>query len=399
MEKAVQILDSTLRDGAQGEGISFSIEDKLAIVQALDVLGIPFVEAGNPGSNPKDLEFFQRASQLPLQHTKLVAFGSTCRKGTSPEEDRNLSAILQADTDAVAIFGKCWDLHVTDILCTSLEENLRMIEDSCRFLTQKGKRVFFDAEHFFDGYAANAGYAVKALEAAARGGASCLVLCDTNGGTFPDVIGRVTREVGTRFPHTAVGIHTHNDRGMAVANSIAAVQAGAVHIQGTYLGYGERCGNANLSTIIPNLQAQLGYSCIPRENLTLLTTTARHLAEISNIALPKGFPYVGASAFAHKAGMHADGVLKVSHSFEHIDPQAVGNERRFLMSEMSGRTAVLKRIHAIRPELTRESPETLEILQALKEMERLGYQFEGADSSFELLIRKHTGAYHPFFTF
>ena len=223
--ETIELLDSTLRDGAQAEGITFSVEDKIKILLALDQLGIPCVEAGNPTSNPKDLEFFQRASQLPLQHTKLVAFGSTCRKGTSPEEDRNLSAILQADTDAVAIFGKCWDLHVTDILCTSLEENLRMIEEACRFLTQKGKRVFFDAEHFFDGYAANAGYAVKALEAAARGGASCLVLCDTNGGTFPDVIGRVTREVGTRFPHTAVGIHTHNDRGMAVANSIMAVEA------------------------------------------------------------------------------------------------------------------------------------------------------------------------------
>ncbi len=398
MEKVIDILDSTLRDGAQGEGISFSVEDKLAIVQALDVLGIPFVEAGNPGSNPKDLEFFQRASQIPLKHTKLVAFGSTCRKQTAPEEDKNLSAILQADTDAVAIFGKCWDLHVTDILCTTLEENLRMIEDSCRFLTQKSKQVFFDAEHFFDGYAANADYAMSALEAAVHGGAACLVLCDTNGGTFPDKIGKVTQEVGKRFPGVQVGIHTHNDRGMAVANSIAAVQAGATHVQGTYLGYGERCGNANLSTIIPNLQAALGYCCIPRENIHLLTTTARHLAEISNIVLPKGSPYVGASAFAHKAGMHADGVLKVSHSFEHIDPQAVGNERRFLMSEMSGRTAVLKKIRAIRPELTRESPETLKILQSLKEMEQLGYQFEGADSSFELLIRKHTGAYHPFFT-
>lgn len=398
MDRVIELLDSTLRDGAQGEGISFSVEDKLAIVQALDRLGIGLIEAGNPGSNPKDLEFFQRAAQLPLKYSRLVAFGSTRRKGVAAQDDKNLAAILQADTGYVAIFGKCWDLHVTDILCTTLEENLRMIEDSCRFLTEQGKQVFFDAEHFFDGYRANAAYAMEALAAAVSGGAVCLVLCDTNGGTFPGEIGRITGEVRARFPGVQAGIHTHNDRGMAVANSVMAVQAGATHVQGTFLGYGERCGNANLSTILPNLQAQLGLACIPEENLHLLTTTARHVAEISNIALPQTAPYVGASAFAHKAGMHADGVLKVSHSFEHIDPQAVGNERRFLMSEMSGRTAVLKKINAVRPELTRESPETAEILNELKELERLGYQFEGADSSFELLIRKHTGAYHPFFT-
>lgn len=398
MDRIIDVLDSTLRDGAQGEGISFSLEDKLAIVQALDKLGVGFIEAGNPGSNPKDLEFFQLAARLPLQHAQLVAFGSTRRKGIEAEDDKNLCAILTAATKAVAIFGKCWDLHVTDILCTTLEENLHMIEDTCRFLTGKEKRVFFDAEHFFDGYKNNAEYAMQALEAAVKGGASCLVLCDTNGGCFPDEISQITGAVGKRFPEVQVGIHTHNDRGMAVANSIVAAQAGATHVQGTFLGYGERCGNANLSTILPNLQEDLGFLCIPRENMHLLTTTARRLAEISNIALPQGSPYVGKSAFAHKAGMHADGVLKVSHSFEHIDPQAVGNERRFLMSEMSGRTAVLKRINAIRPELTRDSPETAAILNELKELERLGYQFEGADSSFELLIRKHTGAYHPFFT-
>lgn len=396
MNRIIDLLDSTLRDGAQGEGISFSVEDKLAIVQALDELGIGYIEAGNPGSNPKDLKFFERASQLSLQHARLVAFGSTRRKGIPAQEDKNLQAILTARTEFVAIFGKCWDLHVTDILCTTLEENLRMIEDTCQFLTQQGKRVFFDAEHFFDGYKANAGFALRALQAAVDGGACCLVLCDTNGGSFPQEIFEITKAVAERFP-VPVGIHTHNDRGMAAANSVMAVQAGATHVQGTFLGYGERCGNAALSTVLPDLQAGLGYSCIPEENLHLLTTTARHVAEISNIALPRSTPFVGASAFAHKAGMHADGVLKVSHSFEHVIPETVGNERRFLMSEMSGRTAVLKKINAIRPELTKGSPETAEILQELKERERLGYQFEGADSSFELLIRKHTGAYHPFF--
>lgn len=397
MQQVVDILDSTLRDGSQGEGIAFSVEDKLAIVRALDELGIAFIEAGNPGSNPKDLEFFKRASEMELKNAKLMAFGSTRRKGISAAEDANLKAILSADTEVVCIFGKSWKLHVTDILCTTAEENLAMIEESCRFLTEHGKRVFFDAEHFFDGYKDGRAFALSALKAAVSGGAQCLILCDTNGGAFPDEIYEITQDVVRQFPHVTVGIHTHNDRGMAVANSIMAVRAGATHVQGTYLGYGERCGNANLSTIIPNLQLKLERLCIPELNMHNLTTTARRLAEISNISLRAGEPYVGSSAFAHKAGMHADGVLKVSQSFEHINPETVGNERRFLMSEMSGRTAVLNKIHKIHPELKRDSPETLEIMKDLKELEQHGYQFEGADSSFELLIRKHTGSYRPFF--
>lgn len=397
MHQVVDILDSTLRDGSQGEGIAFSVDDKLAIVRALDDLGVAFIEAGNPGSNPKDLEFFERAAALELKNAKLVAFGSTRHKGISPEEDNNLKAILKADTEVVCIFGKSWKLHVTDILCTTPEENLAMIRESCRFLTEHGKRVFFDAEHFFDGYKDDAAFALAAFHAAVDGGAQCLVLCDTNGGSFPDEIYGITEAVAKEFPHTAVGIHTHNDRGMAVANSVMAVHAGATHVQGTFLGYGERCGNANLSTIIPNLQLKLQLLCIPEPKMHSLTTTARRLAEISNISLRSGEPYVGSSAFAHKAGMHADGVLKVAHSFEHINPETVGNERRFLMSEMSGRTAVLNKIHKLHPELTRDSPETLEIMKKLKELEQRGYQFEGADSSFELLIRKHTGSYRPFF--
>ena len=396
MEKTIEIFDSTLRDGAQGEGISFSVEDKLDIVDALDALGVSYIEAGNPGSNPKDLEFFERAHEKTLRHAKLVAFGSTRRKNCRPQDDQNLQALLNAGTEHVAVFGKCWRLHVREILATTEEENLLMIEETCRFLTERGKTVFFDAEHFFDGYKDSPAFAKRALSAAVQGGARALVLCDTNGAAFPNEVTEIVKDVVAAFS-VPVGIHTHNDRGMAVANSIVAVQAGAVQVQGTYLGYGERCGNANLSTIIPNLQLKLGLRCIPEENMHSLTTTARHIAEISNVSLKKSEPYVGSSAFAHKAGMHADGVLKVSHSFEHVDPEAVGNERRFLMSEISGRGAVLKKINRIRPELTKDSKETIEIMRELKKLEQLGYQFEGADSSFELLIRKHTGSYHPFF--
>ena len=396
MKPIVDLLDSTLRDGAQAEGISFSVEDKLNIVRKLDELGLSFIEAGNPGSNPKDLEFFRRAAQLPLKRAQLAAFGSTRRKNTAVEEDENVRALLAADTELIVLFGKAWALHVKDILCTTPEENFSMIEDTCRFFRERGKRVFFDAEHFYDGYRADPDFAFEALAAAARGGAECLVLCDTNGGGFPDDIYAATRAVCERFT-LPVGVHTHDDGGMAVANAVMGVRAGASQVQGTYLGFGERCGNADLSTLIPNLQLKLGVRCIPAENLHLLTAAARHIAEVCNVSLRHSHPYVGASAFAHKAGMHADGVLKNSASFEHVDPEAVGNERRFLMSEMSGRTAVLQKIHRLCPALTKDSPETGSIIEALKRLELSGYQFEGADSSFELLVRKHTGTYRPFF--
>ena len=396
MKKNIEILDSTLRDGAQGEGISFSVEDKLAVTRLLDGLGIPFIEAGNPGSNPKDLEFFRRAGELNLKNSRLVAFGSTRRKGIRAEEDANVQALLTANTDAVALFGKCWDLHVRDILQTTEEENFAMIGDTVSFFKSRGKRVIFDAEHFFDGYKANPHFAMKALEAAVEAGADVLSLCDTNGGAFPDEIAAITKTVVERFP-VAVGIHTHNDGGMAVANSILAVQAGATHVQGTYLGFGERSGNANLSAIIPNLQLKRGFLCIPESNMGRLTQTARSLAEIANIRLNRGEPYVGSSAFAHKAGMHADGVLKNSATFEHINPELVGSERRFLMSEMTGRTAVLEKIRRYCPAIQKESPELREIISALKAMEMEGYQFEGADGSFELLVRKCLHSIPAFF--
>ncbi len=398
MKKAVEIFDSTLRDGAQGEGISFSVEDKLHIVTALDELGVKFIEAGNPGSNPKDLEFFERAKNLSLTHSRLVAFGSTRRKGIRVEEDANCRALLEAQTNAVAVFGKCWDLHVLEILQTTLEENLAMIEDTCAFFKKEGKEVFFDAEHFIDGWKNNRGYALDALKAAVRGGADCLVLCDTNGGSFPHEVQEAVRLICKTFPGQRIGIHCHNDCGMAVANSVLAVQAGACHVQGTFLGFGERCGNTNLSTMIPDLQIKLGYRCIPDDNIQNLTATARRVAEIANVTLHKNVPFVGHSAFAHKAGMHADGVLKNTKSFEHINPETVGNERRFLMSEIAGRTAVLRKINKICPAIHKDSPQTYAIMEELKSKEHMGYQYEGADGSFQLVIRRVLGLSHPFFS-
>lgn len=397
MQQRVTVLDSTLRDGAQGEGISFSVEDKLDIVRTLDALGITYLEAGNPASNPKELEFFDRAAALRLQNAALVAFGSTCRKECSPEEDAGCRALLRANTPTVSVFGKCWDLHVQKILKTTLQENLRMIEETCRFFNAHGKRVIFDAEHFFDGYQANQDYALEALRAAQRGGAQILTLCDTNGGGVPCDIFAITTQICTAYPHSEIGIHAHDDCGMAVANSFCAVQGGATHVQGTFLGFGERVGNANLSALIPTLQYKRGAACIPAENMHMLTATAMRIAEISNLTLHKNMPFVGRSAFAHKAGMHADGVLKLERSFEHIDPSLVGNHRRFLLSEMTGKAAVLRRVQKLYPTVTRDSPALSAILNELKEKEHEGYQYEGADSSFERIIRRHIEGVEPFF--
>lgn len=397
MQRRVTILDSTLRDGAQGEGISFSVEDKLGIVRALDGLGVAYLEAGNPASNPKELEFFKRASALRLTNAALTAFGSTCRKNVAPQEDANCRALLQADTPVVSVFGKCWDLHVLEILKTTPQENLRMIEETCRFFCGHGKRVIFDAEHFFDGYQADQDFALEALRAAKRGGAQTLTLCDTNGGMLPSDVFAITMQVCVAFPDTEIGVHAHDDCGMAVANSVCAVQGGASHVQGTFLGFGERTGNANLSAVIPTLQLKRGFSCIPAENLHTLTATAMRIAEIANLTLHKNMPFVGRSAFAHKAGMHADGVLKLERSFEHIDPALVGNHRRFLMSEMTGKSAVLRRVQKLYPEITRDSPLLASIVDELKAKEHDGYQYEGADSSFELIIRKRVEGVEPFF--
>jgi 2-isopropylmalate synthase len=393
----ISIYDSTLRDGAQAQGISYSVEDKLKIVERLDALGVSYIEAGNPGSNPKDLEFFARAATLKLNNARIIAFGATRKVGIRVADDANVQSLMKAGTAAIAIFGKSWDYQVLEILRTTVEENLAMIADTVRYLKQHGKEVVFDAEHFFDGYKDNPEYAMKTLAAAADAGADSLVLCDTNGGSFPDEIFEITRTVCAQFPKAAIGIHCHNDSEMAVANSIRAVQAGATQVQGTINGLGERCGNANLCSIIPNLQLKLAYACIPADALRHLTSVSRSVSEIANMPHNDKAPYVGSHAFAHKGGMHIDAVVKNPISYEHINPELVGNSRRVLMSEVAGRSTLLARINAIDPTLGKESPETIRIMDKLKELEHAGYQFEAAESSFELVVRKMLGRYTPFF--
>ncbi|MEG1448722.1 MAG: citramalate synthase, partial [Oscillospiraceae bacterium] len=369
--KNIKVLDSTLRDGGQAEGISFSVEDKIKIVKLLDNLGVSYIEAGNPGSNPKDLEFFNKAKEITFKNSKLCAFGSTRKKGIKAEDDENLKSLLSAKTPVTVVFGKTWDFHVTDIIKTTLEENLLMIEETIAFLKSKGKEVIFDAEHFFDGYKSNNEYAIKCLLAAEKGGADTICLCETNGGAFPDEIFSIVTDVCEKVG-TEIGIHTHNDTGMAVANSVMAVFAGAKHIQGTLIGFGERCGNANLSSIIANLQLKKGYTLIPEKSLSELTSVCRNVSEISNISLDKGMPYVGKSAFTHKAGMHIDGVNKSSVSFEHVPPTSVGNERRFLMSEVAGRSTLVGKIQKFYPSITKESPVATKIIDRIKELEHDG---------------------------
>lgn len=394
--KTIAIYDTTLRDGAQAQGISFTVEDKLKIAKSVDDLGVKYIEAGNPGSNPKDLEFFARVGRIKLKHAKIVAFGSTRRANIKVEDDGNVKSLLSANTPAIAIFGKSWDFHVDEVIKTTLDENLKMIYDTVKYFCDKGKEVIFDAEHFFDGYKANPQYAMDTVYAAVKAGASSVCLCDTNGGAFPDDIFVITKHVGDNVS-VDVGIHCHNDNGMAVGNSIVAVQAGARQVQGTMNGIGERCGNANLCTIIPNLQIKSDYKCIPEETMGNLTATARYVSEIANMIHDEKAPYVGGSAFAHKGGMHIDAVFKNPVSFEHIKPEQVGNERVILMSEVAGRSTILKRINMIEPDITKDSVQAQNIIDRLKELEHEGYQYEGAESSFELVIRKMLGKYTPFF--
>ncbi|MGE5676520.1 MAG: citramalate synthase [Pseudomonadota bacterium] len=388
--------DSTLRDGAQGEGISFTVGDKLNIARKLDEFGIDYIEAGNPGSNPKDMEFFKKAGRLKLKNSKLAAFGSTRRANISVNEDANVLSLLEADTPVVAIFGKSWDFQVRSIIKTNLEENLSMISETIEFMKSKGKEVIFDAEHFFDGYKDNPRYALSTLKAAAAAGADWLVLCDTNGGTLPNEVGEIVRQVAE---HTEIplGIHAHNDCGMAVANSVMAVMNGAAQVQGTMNGYGERCGNANLCTLIPNLQLKAGYVIVPESKLAGLTAMSRYVSEIANKSHNEYDPFVGNYAFAHKGGMHIDAVLKEPVSYEHINPELVGNERRLLMSEVSGRSTILRRIQQYAPGLSKDSPEVKKIIERLKKLEHEGYQFEGAESSFELMVKRSLGLGNEFF--
>ena len=394
--KKIIVLDSTLRDGAQAQGISYTVEDKLKVVKKLDALGISYIEAGNPTSNPKELEFFERVGKLKLQTSKIIAFGSTRRVGIPVEEDANVRSLLAAGTEAVVIFGKSWDFQVIDILKTTLNENISMIADTISYFKKMGREVVYDAEHFFDGFRENREYAMETLEAARQAGADSICLCDTKGSSMPLDIYNITKEV-VELIDIPIGIHCHNDNGMAVAGTIMAVQAGAVQVQGTINGLGERCGNANLCTIIPNLQLHMGYSCIPEMSMQHITSVARSISEISNVVFDERAPYVGRAAFAHKAGMHADAVVKNSSAYEMVDPKAVGNGRIFLMSEVAGRSAVLNIINKIDPSVTKDSTETMRVLEKLKEMEHEGYQYEGAESSFELIIKKVPGKYHPYF--
>ena len=398
MKNKVVILDSTLRDGAQAESINFSIRDKLRIAGTLDELGIPLIEAGNPASNPKDLEFFREAHKLHLKQAKLCAFGSTRRKDTLCSKDKGLRSLLDAETQTAVIFGKAWDFQATEILRTSLKENLAMIRESVAYMCKHGRTVIYDAEHFFDGYKANPAYALQTLSAACEGGASVLVLCDTKGGAMPHEVYDAVQNVCAEFKEFTVGIHAHNDCALAVANSLCAVQAGALHVQGTLLGFGERAGNAELASLIADLELKMNKFCIGKTLLQNLTPLCRKVAEIANIPISSGAPYIGSGAFAHKAGMHVDGVSKNPTAYEHVDPSKVGNKRSFLVSEVAGRSTVIEKIHAFNPAIKKDSSVVLKIIKKVKELEHEGYQFEGADGSFELLVRKITGSYKPFFT-
>ena len=395
-QNQVKIFDSTLRDGAQGQGISFSLEDKIKIVKALDEMQIDYIEAGNPGSNPKDMEFFKRLKDVHLNNSRIAAFGSTRKPNVKVEEDKNLKDLLSSGADTIVVFGKSWDFQVTEIIKTSLDENIQMIKDTIKYLSENGKEVFFDAEHFYDGYKENKDYAMATLKAAEEAGAKVVVLCDTNGGSLPQEIYDITRAVKNEIS-IEIGIHSHDDMGIAVANSIMAVEAGAKQVQGTFIGIGERSGNANLSAIIPALKLKLGYKVLNGSELVNLTKVARYIAEICNITLMDQSPFVGNSSFAHKGGMHIDAVTKAPRSYEHIDPEVVGNKRRFLVSEVSGKSTILQEIKKIFPNISKDDTSVQKITDKLKELEYEGYQFEGAEGTVELVIRKIIGKYKPFF--
>ena len=392
----IELYDTTLRDGAQSEGISFSVSDKLKISEKLDELGIHFIEGGWPGANPKDMEFFSKVKTLKLKNSRIVAFGSTRHANSSVKTDKVMRGLLSANTKYVTIFGKTWDLHVRDVFKVDLGENLRMIEDSVKFLKSKDKTLFYDAEHFFDGYKANKGYALRTLQAAQDSGADRIVLCDTNGGTITSQVFEIVEEVRNVIK-TPLGIHAHNDCDMAVANSIAAVQAGCVQVHGTMNGYGERCGNANLVSIIATLKLKLGIDCVSDLELRELTEIARFVAEISNLKMNDNEPFVGQSAFAHKAGVHVNAILKNPKTYEHADPHAVGNHRRLLISELSGRSTILKKAEDMNLDLSKDASKTKSILKVLQDLESKGYHFESAEASLELLIKRVMKKFKDFF--
>ncbi|MGB4476982.1 MAG: citramalate synthase [Bacillota bacterium] len=395
--KPVMLYDTTLRDGAQAEGVSFSLEDKIRIAQRLDKLGIDYIEGGWPASNPKDMEFLQRSKEYGLQNAKITAFGSTRRAGLTASEDANLQAIVQSGVEIATIFGKSWDFHVEHVLRTTLEENLEMIEDSVRFLRSNGMRVFYDAEHFFDGYKRNPEYAVETLSRAVSGGAEVIVLCDTNGGLLPHEVAPIMQDVKQRFPDVEVGVNMHNDSGMGAANTLMGVLAGAVQIQGTMNGYGERAGNADLCTIIPNLKLKMGIDCVTDEQLAMLTKVSRYIDEITNRRPDSRQPYVGRSVFTHKAGVHVNALLKHPETYEHIDASLVGNKRRVVVSELSGASNIRYKMRELNIGYDGDRDRIASILAAVKDLEYQGYSFEGAEASFELLLRKSLGLHESLF--
>ena len=388
------IYDTTLRDGSQGEGINFSLQDKLLLTRRLDDLGVDFIEGGYPLSNPKDAEYFREVAKIPLKHARVAAFGMTRRKDTRPEQDTCLKALLSAETPLVTIVGKTWDMQVTEVLTTSLEENVRMIGDSVAHCKSAGREVFYDAEHFFDGFRANADYAIRTLKAAQDAGASVVILCDTNGGSMPeqiaDGVDRVRRELKCQ-----VGIHCHNDCDLAVANSLAAVQHGATQVQGTMNGFGERCGNVDLVSVIANLALKYGHEVLQPDSLVRLTEMSRYVYELANMNYRNGQPFVGASAFAHKGGMHTHAVARNPKTYEHIDPTRVGNERRILVSELSGQSTILTK--TAKYDVSHDKAKMAKILGAVQDLENAGYEFEAAEASFDILVKKCLDQYRPWF--
>jgi 2-isopropylmalate synthase len=393
----IQLYDTTLRDGTQAEDISFLVADKVRIAQKLDEVGIHYIEGGWPGSNPKDIAFFKEIKKVSLSRAKIAAFGSTRRAKTTPEKDNNLRTLIQAEPDVVTIFGKTWDFHVREALRISDEENLQLIYDSLVFLKQHVAEVFYDAEHFFDGYKSNPEYALKTLRAAQDAGVDCIVLCDTNGGTLPHEMPTIMAEV-KRTVDTPIGIHTHNDADCAVANSLMAVSCGAVQVQGTINGFGERCGNANLCSIVPALQLKMGLECLGDIQLARLREVSRFVYEQANLVPNRHQPYVGNSAFAHKGGVHVSAIQRHPETYEHIRPELVGNVTRVLVSDLSGRSNILAKAQQFNINLDSKDPITVEILEKIKDLENQGYQFEGAEASFELLMRRALGTIRQFFS-
>ncbi len=393
---SIKLYDTTLRDGSQAEDISFSLEDKVRIAQKLDEIGIHYIEGGWPGSNPKDLQFFQEIKAVPLSRAKVAAFGSTSRAGIHPQKDSNIQALIEAGTEVVTVFGKSWDRHPIEALNITLDQNLEIIHDSIRFLKGRVTEVVFDAEHFFDGYKSNPTYALSTLRAAQEAKADWLVLCDTNGGTLPDEVQSIVKRVKEEIP-LPLGIHVHNDSEMAVANTILAVKEGASMVHGTMNGYGERCGNANLCSIIPNLKLKMGIDCITDHQLRKITEVSRFVSELANLPHNKYLPYVGDSAFAHKGGVHVSAIRKSDAAYQHVVPERVGNHQRVLISDLSGESNILYKAADFKIDLDSKDPKVRQILDDLKRLENQGFQFEGAEGSFEILIKKALGQHKRFF--